>query len=468
MSPAHRIARFVLSAALAAATWLAPVPCCFAQIAGGGGQNGGQAGAGGILVDAQGVVRAASERDKTGRLDRKRREQLAARALPGDVNVSSPIRKVSLAGVEAACEKYAQNREHVPSDLHYLAGLQRIDYVFVDPDRHDIIIAGPAEGFAITPAGRALGNASGRPPLRLDDLLIALRSLDGRQATIGCSIDPIQENLARFKSFVSRDRGVISPAQAKAKFAKLGAVLGLQNVRIFGVPPDSHFAEVLLAADIAMKRLAIGIDRPPIRGFRSHLALVGAGENTMQRWWLSPLYDPFVKSGDGLAFAFHGPRVRLQSEEQLVADSGTYTAASFMHPSARKFSQQFTERYPELADAAPVFAELHGLFDLAILAALLEKERLFERAGWRMTLFLDEDRADLVKRPVPRQIHSVSNYKTIGKSLYVAQVSGGVTIDAGHVLPAAEFTSDPEGKLAGARGEALAPEKPEQHPWWWD
>ncbi len=69
--------------------------------------------------------------------------------------------------------------------MQYLAGLQRIDYVFVFPEAHDIVIAGPAEGFAEDGAGRTVGLTTGRPPLRLDDLMVALRAVK-RGDDVGC------------------------------------------------------------------------------------------------------------------------------------------------------------------------------------------------------------------------------------------------------------------------------------------
>jgi hypothetical protein len=433
---------------------------------GGGGMGGG--GVSGIVVDAEGVVRPVFLKDTNGRLDRKRRSELAAKSLPRDVNVFSPLRKVSLSRLEAACEPFANGNKHVPTDMQFLAGLQRIDYVFVDPKERELVIAGPAEGYLIDATGRAIGNSTGRPPLRLDDFLVALRSLNLRSGAIGCSIDPTEENLAKFKAFVAKDSGAISPEQAKAKFARLGEVLGMQDVRVFGVPADSHFAELLVEADIRMKRLSIGADRTPLRGFKSHLAFVGRGENTMQRWWFTPLYDAFTRSDDGLAFQFSGQRVQLMSQEELISDSGKRTNAPFSHVSTQKYSKQFTARFPELAVVTPAFAELQSLFDLAILAALMQKERLPEKIGWPMALFLDSQRASLVKQNVPKQVQSISKYKTMGQSLYVAQVGGGVTIDPVQILEDTEFRDDSGAKLGTMRADEIAREKSDEHPWWWD
>ena len=41
----------------------------------------------------------------------------------------------------------------VSDEMKYLAGLLRIHYVFFYPETGDIVLAGPAEGFAEDPVG---------------------------------------------------------------------------------------------------------------------------------------------------------------------------------------------------------------------------------------------------------------------------------------------------------------------------
>ncbi len=219
------------------------------QQGGGGGQGGQGAGggnSGGILVDAQGVVRPMFQQDRSGKLDQKRRHELAGKLLPGDLNDYSPLRKVSLIGLEAACESYARDRTHVSSEIQFLAGLQRIDYVFAYPDERDIVIAGPAEGFIIDGAGRAIGNSTGRPALRLDDLLVALRAIHRQGGTIRCSIDPTEANLARLAAFARKNSGPATFEEARLQYEQMGDILGMQNITLAGIPVDSHFAELLV------------------------------------------------------------------------------------------------------------------------------------------------------------------------------------------------------------------------------
>ena len=444
------------------------------QAGGAAGQAGGAAGqagggcAGGILVDPDGVIQPMFHRERTGRLDKKRRQELAGKSLPGDLNEKSSLRKISLVQLEAACESHVRDKSHVSSEMQFLAGLQRIDYVFVYPDERDIVIAGPAEGYLIDNFGRAVGVSTGRPAMRLDDLMIALRSQERGGGAMRCSIDPNEANLKKLVAFIKQNSEATSLDVAKAQFELLGDILGMQDVSLSGVPSESHFAELFVEADIKMKRWAIGIDKPRVKGFRSHLSMVGADGNSMQRWWFTPLYDAFTKTEDGLAFQFAGQRVQLLSQEELYSDAGGRFDAPFTRISTQKFSKQFTDRFAEIAEKTPVFAELQNVFDLAVLAALIKKEQLARRVEWPMALFLDSERATIVKRNVPHKVPSVSNFKLIGNDVFVAQVTGGVSIDAWQLLKHGEYKKDSGDKLKTAREAATTEERPEAHRWWWD
>jgi hypothetical protein len=444
-----------------------------------GGTSGGTTGttgttgstgnnSGGILVDSMGVVKPMFNLEKTGRLDKKRRHELAGKSLPGDLNTHSPLRKISLVQLEAACEAYARDKKHVTSEMQYLAGLQRIDYVFVYPEEKDLVLAGPAEGYLIDGFGRAVGVSTGRPAIRLDDLIVALRAIEFGGGTIRCSIDPKQENLAKLAAFVSKNSYAATLEESKAQFQQLGTVLGMQDVSLGGVPAESHFAELLVEADIRMKRSAIGVEGLPVKGFRSHLSMVGPDGNSVQRWWFTPLYGAFVKSEDSLAFQFTGQRVQLMSQEELVSNAGQRSDAPFARVSTQKFSKQFTDRFSEIADATPVFAELQNVFDLAVFAALAKRERLGRKVGWPMSLFLDSERATIVRRNVPHQVDSVSNFKVLGGKTFVSQVTGGVSLDPWQVIKHNEYRKDSGGELKTTHDKAVPQERPEAHRWWWD
>ncbi len=436
----------------------------FAQFAGGGQGGGNQGNLGGIAIDAAGVVSPAFAKETTARLNQRRQEALAAEHLSADVNVSSPLRKVSLVRLEKMSREFADQNKHVPIEMQFLAGLQRIDYVFVYPETGDIVIAGPAEGFAPNVIGRVLGTSTGRPPLRLDDLIVALRTVPNA-SLIGCSIDPTQQGLVQFNNYLKRNSFATTTAVIQRRFREMAQAMGNQDVSVFGVPANSHYASVLVEADYRMKLMSVGLERPKISKWKSHLQLIGTGGNTLQRWWFTPLYDAFKQSQDGNAFQISGQRVQLMSQSEQVSASGKRSAATMQAQSIEKFAKQFTERYEDVAEVSPIFAELQNIIDLAILAALFEKEQLPQKVDWSMELFLDEARAPLAKGHSPSKVESVCNYRKAGRSI-IGLVGGGVTISANRLLRQVEFIREGNRELEGSVRDSVPPA--ELHTWWWD
>ena len=422
---------------------------------------------GGILVDAQGVVKPIFTRDGTGKLSQKRLEAFSQEHLSADLNKPSPLRKVSLVRLEAACAEFADGKKNLPPDMNFLAGLQRIEYLFVDEATNDLVIAGPAEGFAPDALGRMVGVTSGHPTLRLDDLLVALRALE-RGGTLGCSIDPVQERLAAFHQFIAQNSGPTSPGGAKRRYQQMADILGMHDVRIWGVPAESHFAQTLVEADYRMKLLSLGLETVPVRGFRSHLASLAPQGNSMQRWWITPLYEAFHTTEARDAFQFAGQRAQLLSQEEVTDGAGNRSDAPFTRLTTQKWAQLFTEKYPEIAAASPVFAELQHLIDYAVLGALLKKERLPQRVDWSMELFLDADRMSVGEGNAPRQVPTAFNTRTAGNRLIIGLVGGGISIDPMTTVRKIELTSDAATRLEGIRTGAFPKERAEKSSWWWD
>jgi hypothetical protein len=131
------------------------------------------------------------------------------------------------------------------------------------------------------------------------------------------------------------------------------------------------------------------------------------------------------------------------------------------------FSKQFTQKFPDLAERMPIFAELQQLIDWTMLAALIRLEHLDERAGWQMSLFLDVDRMPHEVHPVPRQTECLMNTKATGSGVIVGQFSGGVTLYPETFVREMLAIQPADPKLAQRRTEALKQRSDEQT-WWWD
>src|SRR5690606_25999481 len=132
-----------------------------------------------------------------------------------------------------------------------------------------------------------------------------------------CSIDPTPEGLQRLNEVLAQQRSSgqqLNPARLEPV---LKEALGPQTITLTGVPPTSHFARVMVAADYHMKRLAMNVVPSPVRGLPSYLDLA-KNSNELQtsnpRWWLACNYDSIAKSENGLAWELRGPGVKTLTE----------------------------------------------------------------------------------------------------------------------------------------------------------
>ena len=225
----------------------------------------------------------------------------------------SPLRKVSLVKLERAIKQRLDEGRKTDDVMQHLAGLQRIDYVFCYPKQQDLVIAGPAEGWMTDGAGRAVGLTTGQPVLELVDWLVAQRAYpsgQGRGKFIGCTIDPTAQGLTALQAFQKTIPRSVSNAQRRQvlQYVANGTekALGMANIRVFGISPSTHFAGVLVEADYRMKRIGLGLERPPVR-IASFLDLIRTPrQGTLQRWWFTPNYDCVKVTKDHLAMQLVG------------------------------------------------------------------------------------------------------------------------------------------------------------------
>ena len=419
---------------------------------------------GGILIDANGLVKTVFSRDKSKRL-RKKRIEAAMEKLSEEMKESSTMRKVSLVQLEAACQHALRNREELSDDLKYLAGINRLDFLFVDPAKKDIVIAGPGEPFVPDALGRMVGVYSGRPPLRLDDLVVALRVAE-QGKTIGCSIDPVPERLSRLQNYLRKNSSPASVSVAKRRYHTMARVLGNQTVNLWGIPPESHFAQALTEADLRMKRLSMGLDRVKVRGFRSYLSMITPKGNSVQRWWFVPFYDDIRISEDENAYHFLGQRAKLMAQEEVVDGSGFRSDAAVTRQSTRKFARLFTQKFPALVQQVSAFAELQNLIDLTVMAALLKEKGLAEKVGWQKSFFLDVRKMPIEAGEIPKEVLPTSNYKMANSRMVIGLVGGGVTINPRQTVRQMKFEPSPGNRLNQLQKNIAAEKPPASHSWW--
>ncbi|HBO44472.1 MAG TPA: hypothetical protein DD670_11170 [Planctomycetaceae bacterium] len=415
---------------------------------------------GGIAVNAEGVLSNATV-DDTGRLARLMKKTL--RPVPSDLAQATDMRMVSLRKLEEAIASAIEKGEPLSDEIRYLAGLQEIQYVFVDHESRDIILAGPAEGWAVNAKGAVVGVETGRPVMLLDDLLVALRTArPAMTEVISCSIDPTPEGLNRLREYTENLGPVADRRKAMASFKEL---LGPQKITVTVVPDTSHFARVMIAADYRMKRLGMNLDQSPVKGLPSYLQMLkttGVGANDMfPRWWLEPRYESVTRSPDGSAWELHGASVKTMTEADFFNAAGQREQSVEANPVAKAWADNFTDKYDELAVADPVFGQLRNCMQMAIVAALIVKEDLAGKAGYSLPTLLDPTDVEIEKLPAPKQVDSVVSSLKVNRNDWLVSTSGGVSINSYAALQQVKENAS----LAAVREKATGKQSTT---WWWN
>ncbi|MCI0680527.1 MAG: DUF1598 domain-containing protein [Gemmataceae bacterium] len=455
------MSRFFVSLAALGALAIGSAPPVFAQM--------GASSAAGVAVDAKGVLSHRTFEDPGARLTRQKIAAAKA-ALNQKVARQSPLRKVSLNRLEAAIDaEIAQGREPT-ADMKCLAGLTRIKYVFFYPDSGDIVLAGPAEGWFEDLSGRVRGIESGLPTCLLDHLVVALRAFapggDGPNV-VGCSIDPTAEGLTRMQEFLRKVRPR-STADGPAIAGGLRDALGLQNVRVMGVDPDTHFAHIMIEADYRMKLIGIALERPPvpIKSYVERASAAQISANAMQRWYFTPDYQCLRVSDDRLAMEMVGDGVKLIGEDELVGAGGERKKNARANLASKAFVEDFTKRYPELAAKSPVFAQLRVLIDMLVAAAQIQQEDYYGKAKWKAATLMDEKKLPVRTLNAAKQAQTAANSLVKGGRL-LTPVGGGVEIQPRQALASGNLLRDEGGKLGGKRNELTLKDLAAGQ-WWWD
>jgi Protein of unknown function (DUF1598) len=411
---------------------------------------------GGVKVDVDGVV---SNPQVSELKELRQAWQAGLQPVPEDLQQPTDLRFVSLKRLEAEAARAQLSGEPIADAVRFMAGLTRVRYVLVYPEEHDVVLAGPAEGWRVDQRGSVVGAASGQPVLLLDDLMAALRAAEQSNMTgISCSIDPTPEGMQRLQQI----SGSLSANQgARNAAGQMEQALGLQKITVTGMPETSHFARALVAADFRMKRLGMGFERAPVEGMPSFLDLFTgrtAGlQSMMPRWWLAPNYEPIRRDKDGLAWELRGTGVKCLTEQDFMLAGGGRQHSGHSDPMAEKWANTFTEKFAELAHEDSTFGQLRNVMDLAVVAALLSKEGLTQFAGLEMPMLTGG--VELEQYPAPRTVASQASLVKKGRN-WIISVSGGVQIFPWQVADHTEVSNE----LASARpaGEAA-----KSGAWYW-
>lgn len=429
----------------------------------------------GVRVEPSGVLRTQTAEEQSGRL-KALGIQVREALLNNEIAQVSGLRVISLPRLESAVARRLEQGKEPTISMQLLGGLTSIKHVFVYPEDQEIVIAGPAEGWKYNDNGLPVGVESGKPVMQLDDLVTVLRAFSAtKQKFFSCSINPREEGLKNLKNFVEQtsSRPLRPGASVRKWVGQLQEQLGRQDIVYTGIDPESRVARTIVEADYRMKLIGIGkYDFAGSSTIPSIFDLMTAEEQKASkldalRWWLTMKYDAVLHTPDRNGFEFVGSSVLCQSENQFLNSQGQQVQTGQSEGSNLVFAQTFTSKYEELAKHDIVFADLKNVFDLSLVAAILQHEGAARNVGWDLGVFANEGSYITARHDAPREVDSVVNHRVFRGRDIVVQVAGGVRADLGSVIADASIYREGV-RLDGTADRARTDDDLPANRWWWD
>lgn len=426
----------------------------------------------GVFIAAPSVLKALSAQVKDNTHLLKAVQFVKNANHNSDVRQSSKLRMVSLVRLDKHVAELLKEGKSLPQDVLSLAGLSRIDYLFVYPETADIVIAGPAGDWTKSADGRSISVDNGRPTLNLDDLVTLTRTFSkGANSFFMCTINPKQAQVAAVQEFAKKNQRKLTKTNASQFTQDLEKTLGLQDVFVKGIPQSSRVASVIVDADYRMKEIGIGKRQGP-QGMKSYFDLLskseqrGTGSMDALRWWMAVGYDAINMSSDGNVFEFSGSPVQCLAEDQIVGAAGARTPTGKATKANAKFAELFTQHLPALAAQDVVFADLENIFDMSMVAALVNSHGLADQVGWQPQAFGTSSEYQIQEFDVPEELMTAAHHKVYSSGSIVIQVAGGVRGDMSELLNNSDkMVTNPKLDTEGPKASPLGQQNGR---WWWD
>ncbi|WP_417748266.1 DUF1598 domain-containing protein [Rosistilla oblonga] len=423
----------------------------------------------GVLVDPNGLIRDVAASADADQLTLLRSQSLQQTApLQRDWLTKSPLRKVSLNRLQHELARQLLSGRSLDSAIHNLAGLSTIQYVFLSEAGDNVILAGPVGGIRLDANQQPIDIETGRVPLRIDLLGMALAAVEQRQP-FGCTIEPTPEGIVRSQQVTAEiQSGNLAAAAASPK---LKEALGLQNIRVFGTADDTPMAMLMIQADRHMKMLALGTQPMP-RGVANYMEIVeatldqGPLTGSFLRMWFAPQPLNVRCDSQKQAFELSGLPLQLITEQQAADAQGERFAVA-ADPRAQQFAETFNRHFVDIARQYPLHDRLRGLYDLTAIAQLLHQQMPAEQRMAATGLLARPDQWMQAGAPPARQTESLVVHRRFrkGKTIHsVVVASGGVLLEPGEPL-----TREPVVYTSLSNVSSQQAKHPvRQDHWWWD
>ncbi len=369
----------------------------------------------------------------------------------------SGLRTVSLKALDAALGMTAARGLEPTAQMNKLAGITHIQYVAIDVENRDVLIAGPA----------AKGNDNG---FLLQDLRTLASLMNKNTAPLGCSLDPNNQGILEAQKFMA-DPSVVGRLGRTPQVVadQLRAKVGPHAVNIFGIDATSQTALALVNADEHMKRVGLGLETttPRIKTYFDHLERSGkAPAQSLIRWWFA--YNPATINASAANDLFELPEnvVAVMSEQQWVNAHGDRQATGANDAAADAFAEEMTAKFRQLCASEPAYARLEGIFELGLaLQISIEASKQNSLAEWFPNLAY-RDQSSASEGQAPKTVEGVTAWDRMKNGTVVAVISGGVKLEPAAVAGRGNWNSSnverPAALAAATSSQATAAQ------WWWD
>lgn len=334
----------------------------------------------------------------------------------------SDLRVVSLRKLDQALGWRVSSGLRTTQEFEHLAGLSRIEYVFIDVANEDVLFAGPASGER---------NAAIHG-FHLIDLALLIELLNSKSSPLGCSIDPTDEGILAAQQLLKPAGALKRLAINPQKFVgQMQDKIGPHHVRVFGMPASSPAAVALVAADEHMKQLGFGTARTsvPIESYFDHLdKQTDVPTESLIRWWFTFANEPIRSNEQRTLFQLPTQCVALLSEQQWVSMLGR-KATGKQDPAADAFAASMTAGMGELRKVHPDYARMVALFESTLaLQLVLEASGQHDLHDWFPNL-KHLAYASFNQPAEPKTVSGLTTWHKLKQGTVVAVVSGGVQIN---------------------------------------
>ena len=361
----------------------------------------------------------------------------------------------------------------LPEECRTLSGIGYLEgYIVQQSNPKDIILFGLA--------------SKHRPSLKLDDLIVNMRSIAKGLGYPYCSLDPKLENTIALQHLFSTAGSMNSMAEMKAFFKKVQDTVGPQEVVIGGVPRNSRHAHVMIDSDYHMKKVSqahISIDgvtsyidhslNEAVDNIKNGKPVPTSGVSMARFWFHIGKGSPKFQQGTDIVAIDHC-NVVILNEKQKATASGELVDVIEDDPHAIAFANEMSE-YLSVpgSSTVPSYADLENLFRLRALLLSMDFQSLFSSVGWSFSSFIPNYKY-LDEKPMNPSMNGLTNYKewthevSIGGMVYdytlSPMVCGGVGMDMS--IGKANYHKDLASKLFSFRMAALMARKSKNVLFW--